>query len=191
MGASGGMSGMGGFTMDMGGFGGMADECCPMKKIWGSMDPKMDGMYVLAGWKNPSMLPKRCNNGCIYKKKDSNMVGEYCFGDSFYSQSYCDAMQDGEEPVDMGSGGMGSGSEDPVDMGTGSEDPVDMGSGSMGSGGMGSGGMGGHSSGSGGMAGHGSGSGASGMGSGGMGGHGSGSGGMGSGSIGSGSMGSG
>merc|ERR1740137_407120 len=190
--------------MDMGGFGGMADECCPMKKIWGSMDPKMDGMYVLAGWKNPSMLPKRCNNGCIYKKKDSNMVGEYCFGDSFYSQSYCDAMQDGEEPVDMGSGDMGSGSEDPVDMGSGNEDPVDMGSGSedpvnmgsgsMGSGGMGSGGMGSGSEdpvdmGSGGMGSGGMGSGS--MGSGGMGSGGMGSGGMGSGGMGSGGMGSG
>merc|ERR1719153_1404015 len=145
------------------------DECCPVKKVWGSIDPDMDGWYVNVGKKNPQSLPWRCNNGCIYVKKTNMMGMKYCFADSMTSQSYCDAMDDGEEPVDMGSGngygsgypsgggdgsgsGYPSGGEDPVDMGSGasgegSEDPVDMGSGGSGEGSedpvdMGSGGSG-------------------------------------------------
>merc|ERR1711913_226184 len=117
------------------GYGGMGNgmdgECCPSKKIWGSMNPKMDGMYVNVGQMSWDNLPRRCNSPCAYKRKGANDGMKYCFGDSQYSQSQCDAgMDDGEEPVDMG---PGSGSEDgefPVDMGSG---PC-MGSGSMGSG---------------------------------------------------------
>merc|ERR1711970_359053 len=144
MGESGGMGGSGGMgeSGDMEGMEEMEGECCPVKKVWGSMDPEMDGWYVNVGKKNPQYLPWRCNSPCIYTKKENMMGMQYCFADSMTSQSYCDAMDDdGEEPVDMGSGsGYGEGSEDPVDMGSGgsgmgSEDPVGMGSGS-GSGGM-------------------------------------------------------
>merc|ERR1719483_1854811 len=37
-------------------------ECCPMKKIWGSMNPKMDGVYVNVGKMPWSSLPYRCNS---------------------------------------------------------------------------------------------------------------------------------
>merc|ERR1719186_2282628 len=117
-------------------------------------------MYVNVGKKNMANLPYRCNSPCIYEKKGSWDGMKYCFADSMTSQSECDAMvDDGEEPVDMGSG-SGPGSENPVDMGSGSgqesENPVNMGSGS----GQGSGSnMGGSGSGAGIGSGSGSGSG--------------------------------
>merc|ERR1719489_171922 len=135
----------------MGGMGyGMGGECCPRKKIWGSMNQKMDGMYVNVGKMPWGKLPRRCNSDCVYERMGSYDGLKYCFGDSMYSQSECDAdMGDGEEPVDMGPGDMGSGygdmgsgsdGESPVDMGPGDEsgmgsgsegeNPVDMGSGS-------------------------------------------------------------
>merc|ERR1711936_114385 len=91
MGGSGGMGGMGG-SGGMGGPGGMGeysgmggmdemDECCPVKKVWGSIDPDMDGWYVNVGKKNPQSLPWRCNNGCIYVKKTNMMGMKYCFAD--------------------------------------------------------------------------------------------------------------
>merc|ERR1711887_140279 len=146
-------SGMGGMGYGVGG------DCCPRKKIWGSMNQKMDGMYVNVGKMPWGKLPRRCNSDCVYERMGSYDGLKYCFGDSMYSQSECDAdMGDGEEPVDMGPGddmgsgygdmgsgsegenpvdmgsGSGSGGEDPVTMGpgSGSEDPVDMGSGSGG-----------------------------------------------------------
>merc|ERR1711970_43129 len=129
-------SGMGGMGYGMGG------DCCPRKKIWGSMNQKMDGMYVNVGKMPWGKLPRRCNSDCVYERMGSYDGLKYCFGDSMYSQSECDAdMGDGEEPVDMGPGsgdmgsgygGMGSGSdgESPVDMGPGGESG--MGSGSEG-----------------------------------------------------------
>merc|ERR1719431_858080 len=121
MGGMGSNSGMGN-GMGYGGMGsGMDGECCPSKKIWGSMNPQMDGMYVNVGQMSWNKLPMRCNSPCVYKRKGANNGMKYCFGDSQFSQSQCDAgMDDGEEPVDMG---PGSGSEDgefPVDMGPGS-----------------------------------------------------------------------
>jgi len=138
-------SGMGGMGYGMGG------DCCPRKKIWGSMNQKMDGMYVNVGKMPWGKLPRRCNSDCVYERMGSYDGLKYCFGDSMYSQSECDAdMGDGEEPVDMGPGddmgsgygdmGSGSDGESPVDMGPGEEsgmgsgsegeNPVDMGSGS-------------------------------------------------------------
>merc|ERR1712168_830960 len=104
---------------------GMGGDCCPRKKIWGSMNQKMDGMYVNVGKMPWGKLPRRCNSDCVYERMGPYDGLKYCFGDSMYSQSECD--------VDMGSG-SGSGGEDPVTMGpgSGSEDPVDMGSGSGG-----------------------------------------------------------
>merc|ERR1719430_2859484 len=139
-----GYGGMGG-GMDYGytpnyamGGNGMGGECCPRKKIWGSMNQKMDGMYVNVGKMPWGKLPMRCNSDCVYERMGSYDGLKYCFGDSMYSQSECDAdMGDGEEPVDMGpgSGDMGSGDMGSGDMGSGSdgsegETPVDMGSGS-------------------------------------------------------------
>merc|ERR1711970_1131490 len=119
-------NGMGG-GMDYGytpnyamGGNGMGGECCPRKKIWGSMNQKMDGMYVNVGKMPWGKLPMRCNSDCVYERMGSYDGLKYCFGDSMYSQSECDAdMGDGDEPVDMGSGSgdMGSDGESPVDMG--------------------------------------------------------------------------
>merc|ERR1711942_505703 len=123
---------------------GMGMDCCPKKKIWGSMNQKMDGMYVNVGKMPWGKLPMRCNSDCVYEREGSYDGLKYCFGDSMYSQSECAAdMGDGEEPVDMGPGdGSGSGG-----MGG-----YGSGSGGMGSDyGSGSGGMGGYGSGSGGM----------------------------------------
>merc|ERR1719481_948886 len=106
----------------MGGMEGMDEECCPMKKIWGSMDPKMDGVYKNVGTLPRESLPPRCNSPCVYERKGWEDGLQFCFGDSMYSQSQCQAMEEGEEPVDMGSGG-----EKPVDMGSGSGDNPDMG----------------------------------------------------------------
>jgi len=130
------------------GMGGGSDECCPFKKIWGSRNPMMDGMYMNTGKKPMSQLPGRCNSPCIYIKKGAMDGMEYCFADSLYSQSMCDTMgglstttdmgssggtDDGELPVDMGSTSMPDDGETPVDMGsTGSpgdgQTPIDMGS---------------------------------------------------------------
>ena len=130
------------------GSGGGSDDCCPIKKIWGSRDPMMDGMYMNTGKRPMSQLPKRCNSPCVYRKEGAMNGMEYCFADSLYSQSMCDTMggmstttsigpsggqDDGETPVDMGSTGGPDDGETPVDMGsTGSTDdgelPVDMGS---------------------------------------------------------------
>merc|ERR1711892_1298783 len=149
----------GGMDNGMGGGYGMGNcmdngggECCPMKRISGSMNPQMDGVYVNNNNnKKPcNSLPGRCNSPCVYEKKNAYDGVQYCFADSLYSQSECEAVVDpeeGETPVDMGSEsgsgsasenespvdmgpGSGSGSENPVNMGSGSEDPVDMGSGS-------------------------------------------------------------
>merc|ERR1719419_359667 len=109
-------SGMGGMGSGMEGMGsGMAggmDECCPHKKIWGSQNPMMDGMYKNVGKMPMNQLPRRCNSPCVYEKKGGMDGMQYCFADSFSSQSMCDSMDvgstggpdDGETPVDMGSG---------------------------------------------------------------------------------------
>ena len=143
---SGGMSGMGSCMGGHGGMGGgmgngmeggmgncmgsgMGGECCPMKKVYGSSNG-MDGIYTNVGKVPCNKLPYHCNSPCVYERKDSYNGMRYCFADSFTTQAECDASyEDGEDPVDMGSGGMGSGS-----MGSSG-----MGCGSMGSGGMGSG----------------------------------------------------
>merc|ERR1740137_358762 len=120
MGGMAGMgNGMGGMGNGMGGMGngldGMEDECCPMKKIWGSKNPKMDGVYVNVGKLPFPSLPYRCNSRCVFERKDGMDSMQYCFADSMYSQSECEAVGEGEEPVDMGEG-----SESPVNMGPGS-----------------------------------------------------------------------
>ena len=78
-----GMSGMGGLS-GMGGMGGMDTECCPMKKIWGSMNQKMDGMYVNVGKRPWNNLP--CNSPCVYEKNGGWDNIQYCFADSMMSQ---------------------------------------------------------------------------------------------------------
>merc|ERR1712106_1051527 len=123
-GGMGGMGGYGGMGNGMGGMGngmdGMEGECCPMKKIWGSMNPKMDGVYVNVGKLPFSSLPYRCNSPCVFERKDGKDSMQYCFADSMYSQSECQALGEGSEsPVNMGPG-SGMGSENPVDMGSGS-----------------------------------------------------------------------
>merc|ERR1719233_2037270 len=57
-----------GSGMGMGGMGyGMGGDCCPKKKIWGSMNQKMDGMYVNVGKMPWGKLPRRCNSECVYE----------------------------------------------------------------------------------------------------------------------------
>merc|ERR1711892_1437272 len=90
----------GGMNNGMGGGYGMGNcmdngggDCCPMKRISGSMNPQMDG---------------------VYEKKNAYDGVQYCFADSLYSQSECEAVvEEGENPVDIGSGSAscsGSGS---------------------------------------------------------------------------------
>merc|ERR1719320_635567 len=70
---------------------GMGMDCCPKKKIWGSMNQKMDGMYVNVGKMPWGKLPMRCNSDCVYEREGSYDGLKYCFGDSMYSQSECAA----------------------------------------------------------------------------------------------------
>merc|ERR1711862_637319 len=69
----------------------MGMDCCPKKKIWGSMNQKMDGMYVNVGKMPWGKLPMRCNSDCVYDREGSYDGLKYCFGDSMYSQSECAA----------------------------------------------------------------------------------------------------
>merc|ERR1712112_668369 len=136
MGGSGygmGGSGMAGSGYGMGGSGDgewmnwMGGECCPTKKIWGSMYPEKDGIYDLyidgymmmgsgmggmgGGYGMGSGMgmdmdnmqwPERCRRHCIYKKRDSWDDRMYCFARSEYSQSMCMRDDyDGEKPVNV------------------------------------------------------------------------------------------
>merc|ERR1719233_173929 len=93
--------------------GGMDDDgCCPQKKIWGSMNPRRDGVYTLVSNWAPD-LPYNCMDSCIYEKKRS--PGKiFCFAPSMMSEAECIAGE-GQEPIEMefGSGikpeGYGSG----------------------------------------------------------------------------------
>merc|ERR1719244_2504287 len=94
--------------------GGMDDEegCCPQKKIWGSMNPRLDGVYTLVSYWAPD-LPYNCMDSCIYEKKRSPGKN-FCFAPSMMSEAECIAGE-GQEPIEMefGSGikpeGYGSG----------------------------------------------------------------------------------
>merc|ERR1712013_420450 len=93
--------------------GGMEDEeCCPYKKIWGSMNPRLDGVYTLVSNWAPD-LPNNCMDSCIYEKKRSPGK-KFCFAPSMMSEAECIAGE-GQEPIEMeiGSGmkqeGYGSG----------------------------------------------------------------------------------
>merc|ERR1712025_833831 len=72
---------------------GMDEDCCPMKKIWGSMDPKMDGVYKNVGTLPRESLPRRCNSPCVYERKGWEDGLQFCFGDSMYSQSQCQDLE--------------------------------------------------------------------------------------------------
>jgi len=94
--------------------GGMDDDegCCPQKKIWGSMNPRLDGVYTLVSNWAPD-LPYNCLDSCIYERKRS--PGKmFCFAPSMMSEAECIAGE-GQEPIEMefGSGmkpeGYGSG----------------------------------------------------------------------------------
>merc|ERR1719186_471920 len=90
------------------------DLCCPYKKIWGSKNPKLDGVYMLvSNW--VSNLPYKCHSSCVYEKKGS-FGQKFCFAPSMTAQTECVAKnEDGEEPVMIGYGsgmkpdGYGSG----------------------------------------------------------------------------------
>merc|ERR1711915_579251 len=101
----------------------------------------MDGMYKNVGKMPMNQLPRRCNSPCVYEKKGGMDGMQYCFADSFSSQSMCDSMDvgstggpdDGETPVDMGSS---SGSkEETTNMGGMGETTMGMGGKTTGMGG--------------------------------------------------------
>merc|ERR1712106_45419 len=102
------------YMMEGGDMGGMmgGEDCCPYKKIWGSMNPMMDGVYTLVSRWAPN-LPYNCMSSCVYEKKGS-WGQKFCFAPSMMTQAQCIAG-DGEEPVEMGYGsgtkpdGYGSG----------------------------------------------------------------------------------
>ena len=85
-------------------------DCCPAKKIWGSPTPNLDGVYILVEALDLTSLPKRCNSPCVYQKRGDVEEKMFCFADSMVSQSEC--TFDGEEPVFIGDGVGGSGSDD-------------------------------------------------------------------------------
>ena len=100
-------------------------DCCPSKKIWGSLTPDMDGVYDLVQALELGSLPKRCYSPCVYRKREGSGFGPniggnreaklrrvvldkmYCFADAMVSQSECTFV--GEEPVFIGDGMGGSG----------------------------------------------------------------------------------
>ena len=107
-------SGYGYEWMQMGGYGG--GECCPTKKIWGSMNPEKDGFYDLVmdsgmgggyGYgmgtgsggmgtdKDDMMWPERCKSFCVYKKRNTSDDRLHCFARSSNSQSMC-MREDGD-----------------------------------------------------------------------------------------------
>merc|ERR1712037_864727 len=91
--------------MPTGGYGG--GECCPTKKIWGSMNPEKDGFYDLVmgsgmgggyGYgmgKDDKMWPERCKSFCVYKKRNTSDDRLHCFARSSNSQSMC-MREDGD-----------------------------------------------------------------------------------------------
>merc|ERR1719318_2377583 len=80
--------------------GGMdTEDCCPYKKIWGSMNPRLDGVYTLVSRWEPN-LPYSCQSSCVYEKKGSR-GRKFCFAPSIVSQAECIAGE-GEKPVEMG-----------------------------------------------------------------------------------------
>ena len=102
-------------------------DCCPSKKIWGSLTPNLDGVYDLVQALALGSLPKRCNSPCVYRKRGGSGFGPndggnreaffkmgdvgdkmFCFADSMVSQSECTFA--GEEPVFIGDGIGGHGS---------------------------------------------------------------------------------
>merc|ERR1719317_1661622 len=62
------MGGGMGSDMGTGMASGMGMDCCPKKKIWGSMNQNMDGMYVNVGKMPWGKLPMRCNSDCVYER---------------------------------------------------------------------------------------------------------------------------
>merc|ERR1719481_1336732 len=80
------------------------EECCPYKKIWGSMNPKHDGAYELVSrWEGN--VPNNCMNSCVYEKKRS--PGKmFCFAPSMMSEAECIAGE-GQKPVEVGEGNGG------------------------------------------------------------------------------------
>ena len=122
------------------GFGGQArdrqaamDEydCCPAKKIWGSLTPSLDGVYDLVQALDMSSLPKRCNTPCVYKKRGGPNIGGnreaklrgavvdkmICFIDSMVFQSECTFVGEGPVFKEYVMGGSGSPSGMPSGMG--------------------------------------------------------------------------
>ena len=113
-----GGSGYGGDWMSGG------EECCPTKKVWGSMNPLRDGIYdldqastsaTISGYGEELQWPRRCRLAgawCIYKKRDltgaemTYHTVKYCFAPSEYSHSMC-LRDEGDKPTGYGSGYYG------------------------------------------------------------------------------------
>ena len=98
MGGSGYGMGGSGYGMGGSGYGGYGGgECCPTKKIWGSMNPEKDGFYdlVMDSYKDDMMWPERCKSFCVYKKRNTSDDRLHCFARSSNSQSMC-MREDGD-----------------------------------------------------------------------------------------------
>merc|ERR1739846_67066 len=68
------------------------------KKTWGSMNPRLDGVYTLVSNWAPD-LPYNCLDSCIYERKRS--PGKmFCFAPSMMSEAECIAGE-GQEPIEM------------------------------------------------------------------------------------------
>ena len=92
-----GYGGEGSEGMPIGGSGYGGGECCPTKKIWGSMNPEKDGFYdlVMDSYKDDMMWPERCKSFCVYKKRNTSDDRLHCFARSSNSQSMC-MREDGD-----------------------------------------------------------------------------------------------
>merc|ERR1712066_1006088 len=115
--------------MPMGGYGG--GECCPTKKIWGSMNPEKDGFYDLVVDEN--MMQNMMENGSGMGSGEgmNSRYGWSSWNSWYYSYGYY-----WRRSGHMGSGdgyGMGSGMGGGYGYGMGSGYGMGMGYGGMGS----------------------------------------------------------
>ena len=110
-------SGIGGFGYGMGGSGYGGGDCCPTKKIWGSMNPETDGFYDLV--LDEYMMQNMMENG--------ERISWYAMASHHYQQYQYYWPYWRKSGRNMGSGnryGMGSGYGN--GMGSGYGDMEDM-----------------------------------------------------------------
>jgi len=97
------------------------EDCCPYKKIWGSMNPRLDGVYTLVSRWEPD-LPYSCESPCVYEKEGSR-GRKFCFAPSMVSQAECMA-EEGEKPVEIDDGDIFGSGMKPEGYGSGEKPDV-------------------------------------------------------------------